>query len=105
MASVTPPSSPRSGAAAMSPAVFVKDAARPTKAFCGRSQALWSSLAETKPRGVAGQTAFRQPFQNLPYLGGRARRGSHRTCGSGSWWYDQPRSMSRPVLVNMGGFG
>ena len=38
-ASVVPPSSPRSGASATSPAVFARDAARPTKAFCGRSQA------------------------------------------------------------------
>ena len=36
-ASVIPPSSSRSGASATSPAVFAKDATRPTSAFCGRS--------------------------------------------------------------------
>ena len=40
MASVTPPSSPRRGASANVPdTIFTKDAAPPTKAFFGRSQA------------------------------------------------------------------
>ena len=90
--------------------VFARDAARPrpdqrllravagTMVVVGRDEA-------PQDREVVGQTAFRQPFQGVPRLGGRAGRGSRRTCGSGSWWYDPPRSMSRPRPMNMGGFG
>ena len=39
---------------------FARDAARlRTRAFCGRSQAPWSSLAETRPRRAVGSSARR----------------------------------------------
>ena len=62
MASVIPPSSPRSGASATSltpSSPGMRRGPDPTSAFCGRSQAPWSSLAETRPRRAVGSSARR----------------------------------------------
>ena len=73
--------------------VFARDAARPRpdlrllRTVAGAMVVVGRDEAPQGPE-VVGQTAFRQPFRGIPRLGGRAGRGSRRTGGSGSWWYD-----------------